>query len=252
MRTSLLPSLLENVTHNLSYRTLDLAVFEMRPVFMPQQGEELPYEPTYLSGAMYGRREPFGWNQSGDAYDFYDLKGVVESLLETALVENIAWQADAGEPYLHPGKSCSVFCGEKKLGVLGEVHPGVLDNYDIDEPVFVFELNVEALLESASDKIKFEPISRYPDVYRDSAFLLDDAITAEQIMATIEKSQGKLVEKVVLFDVYRGKGVPEGKKSVAIRVQYRSSERTLTDDEINKAHGRIVKVMEKQLEAQLR
>ncbi len=252
MRTSLLPSLLENISHNLSYRSLDLALFELRPVFMPVKDEELPYEPTYLCGAMCGRREPFGWNQGGDSYDFYDLKGVVESLLETALIENVQWQADAEEPYLHPGKSCAVYAGEKKLGVLGEVHPSVLDAYGVNDPVFVFELCVEAMIESAGDTIKFEQISRYPDVYRDSAFLLDDTVTAEQIMATIEKSQGKLVERVTLFDVYRGKGVPEGQKSVAIRVQYRSSERTLTDDEINKAHGRIVKVMEKQLGAQLR
>ena len=102
------------------------------------------------------------------------------------------------------------------------------------------------------EPISFRAISRYPDVFRDSAFLLDDETSAEAILSTIGGVRGKLVENVTLFDVYRGKGVPEGKKSVAIRVRYRSSERTLTDDEINKAHGRIVKSMEKQLGAQLR
>ncbi len=252
MRTSLLPSLLDNISRNLSYRSLDLALFELRPVFLPAAGEELPCEPTYLSGAMCGRREVFGWNQGSEPFDFYDLKGIVEALLEAVRVEDVKWDAATGEPYLHPGKSCVVYSGENRLGVLGEVHPAVLDTYAIGEPVYVFELNVEAMIEAAGEGIRFRPISRYPDVYRDSAFLLDDAITAEQIMTTIENSRAKLVEKVTLFDVYRGKGVPDDKKSIAIRVQYRSSERTLTDDEINKAHGRIVKVMEKQLGAQLR
>ncbi len=252
MRTSLLPSLLDNIAHNLSYRSLDLSLFELRPVFRPVKGEELPYEPTFLSGAMCGRREPFGWNQVGDSFDFFDLKGVVETLLATLRIENIKWNPETSEPYLHPGKSCTVYSGEQYLGVFGEVHPNVLDAYDINDPVYIFELNVEELINASAGQIKFSQISRYPDVYRDSAFLLDDEIVADVILSTIHKSQGKLVESVNLFDVYRGKGVPEGKKSIAIRVQYRSSERTLTDDEINKAHGRIVKVMEKQLGAQLR
>lgn len=252
MRTSLVPSLLDNVAHNLSYRSLDLALFEMRPVFLPVAGEDLPYEPTLLSGAMCGRREPFGWSQNDDPFDFYDLKGVVETLLANVRIDNVSWKSETSEPYLHPGKSCSVYSGDICLGVLGEVHPVVLDNYDINDPIYVFELNVEKLIEASAGQIKFSPISRYPDVYRDSAFLLEDEISADAIMTAINKSRGKLVESVTLFDVYRGKGVPEGKKSIAIRINYRSSERTLTDEEINKAHNRIVKTMEKQLAAQLR
>jgi len=252
MRTSLLPSLLENISHNLAYRSLDLSLFELRPVFRVVEGEELPYEPTFLSAAICGRREPLGWSQQSEAVDFYDLKGAVESILDAALVKKLTWQTDESEPYLHPGKSCAIYSGKVCLGTLGEVHPKVLDAYDIGEPVYVFELNIERLIETTTGQIKFSPISRFPDVYRDSAFLLDEGVSAEQILATVRGAKGKLVESVVLFDVYRGKGVPEGKKSIAFRVQYRSPERTLTDEEINKAHGRIVKVMEKQLGAQLR
>ncbi len=252
MRTSLIPSLLDNVARNLSYRCLDLSLFELRPVYRPMPQEELPYEPTFLSGAMCGRREPFGWSQGGEPCDFYDLKGVVESLLESLRIGDIRWVNASGEPYLHPGKSCAIFAGDTRLGVLGEVHPVVLENFDIDGPVFVFDLDVEMMIAAAGGGIAFRPISRFPDVYRDSAFLLDDRVAAAEILATIARAQAKMVESVTLFDVYRGKGVPEGKKSVAIRVQYRSSERTLTDDEINKAHARIVREMEKQLDAQLR
>jgi len=252
MRTSLVPSLLDNVSRNLAYRSLDLSLFELRPVYRPIEGEELPYEPTCIAGAMCGRREPLGWNQVGDDFDFYDLKGVVEALLAVARITDVKWDASRSDVYLHPGKSCAVYSGEICLGVLGEVHPNVLDAYDIGSPVFVFELNVEEMIKAATSEIKFSQISRYPDVYRDSAFLLDDTIPAAEILTTVIGAKGNLTENVTLFDVYRGKGVPEGKKSVAIRVQYRSSERTLTDEEINKAHGRIVKVMEKQLGAQLR
>ncbi|PLX98936.1 MAG: phenylalanine--tRNA ligase subunit beta [Desulfuromonas sp.] len=252
MRTSLLPSLLENVVRNHSYRSLDLSLFEIRPVFRPVENEELPYEPTFISGVMSGRREPFGWSQVGDAFDFYDLKGIVESLLAAARIEDISWRVDQSEPYLHPGKSCSVYSAEIRLGVLGEIHPNVLDNYDLKDAVYAFELDVEELIKASTGRISFSQISRFPDVFRDSAFLFDDEISAEKILTTINSARGKLVESVNLFDVYRGKGVPEDKKSIAIRVRYRSSERTLTDEEINKAHNRIVKTIEKQLGAQLR
>ncbi len=252
MRTSLVPSLLENVTRNLSYRSLDLNLFELRPVFLPVAGQELPQEPKQLTAIVCGGREPLGWCQDAAQSDFYDLKGVAEDLFEMMNISDLQWDASVSEPYLHPGKSCTISSGEKRLGVVGELHPQVAANYDIASPLFLLELDVASLLQAADNKFIFKPISKFPDVYRDSAFLLDSGISAESILTTLKGNKSNLIEAITLFDLYSGKGIPDGKKSVAIRVNYRSNERTLTDEEITKVHNRLVKNMEKTLSASLR
>lgn len=252
MRTTLVGSLLETVARNLAYRSRDLRLFELRPVFRPRQGEILPVESLHLTAILCGRREPEGWAQGREDADFFDLKGMTESLLDSLNVHSRTWHADAGEPFLHPGKSATIRCGEANLGVLGEVHPQVLANFDIDLPVYLLDLNLPAVFAAADKTRGFQPISRYPDVYRDSAFLLDEATTAEQVFAILEKAKGRDVEEIVLFDLYRGKGIPEGKKSLAIRVRYRSQERTLTDEDISQAHGKIVAALGRELGAGIR
>jgi len=252
MRTSLVPSLLETVSRNLAYRTRDLQLFELRPVFLPRPGEELPDERRRLVMALCGRRAPEGWTQGGAMVDFYDLKGVVEDLIDHFRVDKVLWPADAGEPYLHPGKSCRIESAGAVLGTLGEVHPVVLQNYDIDTPVYLLDLDIEAFLSVSRESEGFRPLSRFPDVYRDSALLVDEAVTAQMLFDAVAAVRGKLVEDFVLFDLYRGKGVPEGKKSLAIRVRYRSLEKTLTEEEIGKAHGKIIRALEEKLGAEVR
>jgi phenylalanyl-tRNA synthetase beta chain len=252
MRTSLVPSILENVSRNQSYRTLDLNLFELRPVFFPVSGQDLPQEPKRLTAIMCGSREPLGWCQDSSPTDFYQLKGVAEDLLEAMAISNVQWDASDSEPYLHPGKSCSIVSGGKRLGVVGEIHPQVAVNYDISSALFVLEFDVSTLMQAADNNFTFKPISKFPDVYRDSAFLIDHEVSAEAILSTLQGTKSNLIENITLFDVYSGKGIPEGKKSVAIRVNYRSNERTLTDEEITKVHNRLVKTMDKSLSAQLR
>ena len=252
MRTSLVPSLLETVSRNLAYRTRDLQLFELRPVFLPRAGEELPDERRRLVMALCGRRAPEGWTQGGAMVDFYDLKGVVEDLIDHFRVDKVLWPADAREPYLHPGKSCRIESAGTLLGTLGEVHPVVLQNYDIDTPVYLVDLDIEAFLSVSRESEGFRPLSRFPDVYRDSALLVDESVTAQMLFDAVAAVRGKLVEDFVLFDLYRGKGVPEGKKSLAIRVRYRSLEKTLTEEEIGKAHGKIIRALEEKLGAEVR
>lgn len=252
MRTSLVPSLLETVSRNLAYRTRDLQLFELRPVFLPRAGEELPDERRRLVMALCGRCAPEGWTQGGAMVDFYDLKGVVEDLIDHFRVDKVLWPADAREPYLHPGKSCRIESAGTLLGTLGEVHPVVLQNYDIDTPVYLLDLDIEAFLSVSRESEGFRPLSRFPDVYRDSALLVDESVTAQRLFDAVAAVRGKLVEDFVLFDLYRGKGVPEGKKSLAIRVRYRSLEKTLTEEEIGKAHGKIIRALEENLGAEVR
>ncbi len=252
MRTTLVASLLENVARNLAYRSRDLRLFELRPVFSPEDGEELPREKQRLTAVMCGRREPEGWTQAKEAVDFFDIKGVLESLFENLRITRVKWETSQIEPFLHPGKSSRLLRGDVVLGSVGEVHPKVLERFDIDQPLYLLDLDLEAAFASGADASTFRALSRFPDVYRDSAFLLDDEVPAEQVFAAIEKARGKEVEDVVLFDFYKGAGIPEGKKSLAVRVRYRSSERTLTDEEINRLHGRIVQALIREAGAQIR
>ncbi len=252
MRTMLLPSLLETAARNLAYRSRDLQLFEMRPVFRLQSGDELPEERLHLAAVMCGRREPEGWAQSNESVDFFDLKASVETLLDAFGVVRPTWDASSGEPYLHPGKSCALMAGGVALGVLGELHPQVQARYDLDCPIFLFELDLEALFASASPRRGFRPLSRFPDVWRDSAFLLDDEVAAQRVFDVLAKAQPREVEEIVLFDLYRAQGIPAGKKSLAVRVRYRSVERTLTDEEISAMHGRLVQEVCKRLGAELR
>ncbi len=252
MRTTLVGSLLEAVCRNLAYRSRDLRLFEVRPVFIPRAGENLPEENLHLTAVACGRREPEGWVQGRENVDFYDLKGVAEGLFERLGVSSCSWQGGTGEPFLHPGKSATICCGEVLLGVIGEVHPQALTRFDIDQPVFLLDINLQAVLAVAGNTRSFSPLSRYPDVYRDSAFLLDESTAAKEVLDVIEKAKGRDVEDIVLFDLYRGKGIPEGKKSLAIRVRYRSMDKTLTDEEISRAHGKIVVALERELGAAIR
>lgn len=252
MRTTLVPTLLETVSRNLAYRTLDQRLFELRPVFLPQEGEELPCEKVRLTAVGCGRRHPEGWAQGNESIDFFDLKGIAETLLHSFHLPRIFWEPSAGENFFHPGKSCTIRCGDLILGTLGEVHPTVLAAFDIQMPLVLLDLDMETVLAAAGGPPKFRPLSRFPDIYRDSAFLLDEGVSASQVFETVEKAKGKDVEEIILFDLYRGPGIPDGKKSFGLRIRYRSAEKTLTDEEINRTHGRLVQALCDRLNAEIR
>lgn len=252
MRTTLVPGLLETAARNIAYRTTDVALFELRPTFHPCPGEELPRERLRLTALLSGRREPEGWAQQGAAADFYDIKGTVEELLERLAIRELRWPAGHGELFYHPGKSCAVTAGGRLLGTLGEVHPRVLRDYEIQQPVVLLDLDAEALFEAAGGHPGFRPLSRYPDVERDSALLVDEAVSAEQIFDALRQLRLKDLESIVLFDVYRGPSLPAGKKSVALRARYRALDRTLTDELVQSLHGKLVQTLQKALGAELR
>ena len=201
---------------------------------------------------MCGRRQPEGWGQVNDNVDFFDLKGVVEQILDMFNISKVVWDGSFGESFLHPGKSCTLRVKDAVLGTLGEVHPRVLAAFEIDEPVLLLDLDFEQLLAASGGAGKFQALSRFPQVARDSAFLVDENLPFSEVLKVLNQSCGNLVEDFTLFDLYRGKGVPEGKKSLAIRVLYRSADRTLKDEEIQKAHDKIVKTLIDKLGIEIR
>jgi phenylalanyl-tRNA synthetase beta chain len=252
MRTTLVPSLLETASRNLAYRCEDLALFELRPVFQPVDGTELPRESLRLSAFLCGRREPQGWAQSSSETDFFDMKGVVEQLLAHLRISNVTWQVEHDELFYHPGKSCALYHGDRLLGTLGELHPEVTHSFDLGQSAILCDLDVEALIELSDATIQFKPLSRFPDVQRDSAFLIDADVSAQQVFAVLDHVKLKDLESIELFDVYCGEGVPDGKKSLAIRACYRALDRTLTDELIQNMHGKLIRAMERELGAALR
>ena len=244
--------MLETVSRNLAYRSHDLRLFELRPVFYPVAGETGGRQELRLAAVLCGRQQPEGWAQSSADVDFFDLKGTAEQLLEALKIDQVEFNAEMSEPYLHPGKSCAVMKDGIQLGTMGEVHPQVLATFDIDEPVFLLDFSLPELVAAAGSHPGFQPLSRYPDVSRDSALLIDENVPAKAIMDIVAKTKVKNIEDTVLFDIYQGAGIPAGKKSLAIRVRYRSTEKTLTEEEVSKAHGKLIKTLCQQLEAEIR
>ncbi|MCF6179030.1 MAG: phenylalanine--tRNA ligase subunit beta [Geopsychrobacter sp.] len=252
MRTSLVPSMLETLARNLAYRSNDLHLFEMRPVFFAAEGERASRQELHLTAAITGRNVPVGWANSAIPVDFYDLKAVLEQLLTTLGVKAPAFCSEETEPFLHPGKSALVKSGKTVLGVIGELHPQVQQDFDLDQPVYLFDLNMDLLVTLAGQRGSFVTPSKFPAVERDSALLISAEIEAAKVLDVARRSLGKYGQDVVIFDVYAGKGIPEGQKSLALRVRYSATDKTLTEDEIAKAHGKLVKSICHQLSAEIR
>lgn len=252
MRTSLLPGLLETVARNINFRSLDLKLFEMRRVYLPVVGDLMPREPVFVVGALTGSRDGEGWSCANEPVDFYDAKGIIENLLNLLNIVSVTWVPDMPEPYLHPGKSCSIFAGRERIGTLGELHPTVQENFGLEKTLYCFELDFEKLVKLSRSKLEITAPSRFPDSTRDIAILAPDEMEFEKIIGCVNNVKAKEIENVTIFDVYRGTGIPEGYKSIAIRVRYRSYDRTLADDEISTLHKKVTDGLVSRLKVTLR
>ena len=240
MRTTLLPGLLETTARNMNFRSLDLKLFEMRRVYLPCDGEDMPREPLCIVGAITGSRDGDGWSRPDEMVDFFDVKGIVETVLDVLDIGGISWNTDTVESYYHPGKSCRILAGRDCIGSVGELHPTVQKNFEIEKPVYCFELDFEKLVKLSRSKNTITAPSRFPDSTRDIALLIPEALAAIKVVECIRGEKSQEIEQVQIFDVYRGKGVPDGFKSVAVRIRYRSFERTLAEEEIATLHKRII------------
>ncbi|HJL19459.1 MAG TPA: phenylalanine--tRNA ligase subunit beta [Sandaracinaceae bacterium LLY-WYZ-13_1] len=256
MRTSLLPGLLADVARARRHQAGAVRLFEVARTYHPVPGEALPREPLELAIALAGPRvEHVG--RTGEL-DFYDGKGALVSVLEAAFgaaPETVADDAlDEAAPYLHPRRRARVRIGGRDVGVLGEVHPDVGDELDLDARVVYGAVDVEALLEAvrARGVPQASPLPRFPAVGRDLAVVVDEATEAGAVASVLREAGGALLEEVELFDVYRGQGVPDGHKSLAYRIVYRDPDATLTDKRVEKAHRGVVKTARERLGATVR
>jgi phenylalanyl-tRNA synthetase beta chain len=212
----------------------------MRRVYLPVEGEDMPREPLCIVGAITGSRDGDGWSRPNELADFFDVKGIVETVLDFLDIGGITWVTENLDPYYHPGKSCRILAGRDCIGSVGELHPTVQKNFEIEKPVFCFELDFEKLVKLSRTKKTIIAPSRFPDSSRDIAMLIPEELATAKIIDCIRGEKSKEVEQVQIFDVYRGKGVPEGFKSIAVRIRYRSFERTLAEEEIVALHKKII------------
>lgn len=235
MRTTLLPSMCEVLARNYNNRNAAVCLFELGNEYVPNGGE-LPDEPMRLSVGMYG----------GDA-DFYSVKGIVDSMLKNIGVEDFEYTACtdpavfAEADAFHPGRCAVITKDGKAIGILGELHPETLENYSIGVKAYAAKINVTELLDMANAVKTYKPLPKFPATTRDLAIVCDEALPAGELEKAIRKAVGNILESVTLFDVYQGKQIAEGKKSVAYAISMRSHEGTLTDEQADAAVKRVLK-----------
>jgi phenylalanyl-tRNA synthetase beta chain len=252
MRRTLMTSALETVRDNLRF-TQRVAVFEIGRVYWPQPGHQLPDEPRHLSIALTGPRRPRSWLESeAERFDYFDLKGIVEVLLDGLHVAKAAF-APTEHPTFRPGRVASLSVADTEVGLLGEVHPLVCEAYDLGEQrVCLAELNLELLLGQAEEMVQVEPVSSYPAVYEDLAIVVDRDVPASRVRDLIEQTGKPMLREVALFDLYAGTQVGEGKKSLAYSLTYQADDRTLGAEDAAKIRAKIIRRLEHELGAKLR
>ncbi len=253
VRTTLLGSVLENAVRNLSRKNEDIKIFDVAPVFYPKSLPltELPREVVKIAGFMTGHRNPVGWSNDSAMIDFYDAKGIIEDLLEVYFIDR--YQVEAGEyTAMHPGKTALFKKGKEVIAAVGELHPKVAENFGITKKAYIFEMDLLTLMKYATEKTHTDSLPKYPSICRDLAMLVDENISAAEIERVIAKNGGKFFTDVTLFDVFQGKQIAAGMKSMAFNIQFQSNDKTLTDDEANEGFNKILEAVKKEFNAELR
>ena len=241
MRTIALPSMLEILSRNNAYHNKAAKLYEVAKVYLPVEGQPLPEEPKMLVFGSYGEKETF-----------FKLKGEIEALFAGLRMKKASYTAEKNNPSYHPGRCASISIDGEVIGVMGQVHPLVAKNYGIDSEVYCAELNFTKMLGLRLPDPTFTALPKYPAVSRDLALICSEDITVAQVEEVISASAGKLLRKIQLFDIYRGVGVPEGKKSMAFSLQLRADDRTLTDSDSEAVVNNVLAAVKDQLNATLR
>ena len=239
MRTTMMPSMLNVLYTNISRKVESGLAFECGNIFTPQEG--LPIETNHLCVGMYGKD-----------VDFFVLKGALETILDSVGFENYEIIPETNNTTFHPGRCATIKYNNIYIGTFGEVHPEVIDNYNLGQRVYLAELDLDLIFENSDRTIIYNPLPKYPSTSRDIALLVKDDIIVKQIEDIIKANGEDLLESYELFDVYKGSQIADGYKSIAYSIIYRSKDKTLTDDDVNKVHQNIIRELEEKLDARLR
>ena len=238
MRTTTLPSMLETLSLNYKNRNAAVALYEIGKEYLPTAPDKLPEEPDRLTIGMYG-----------DDADFFTLKGMVETILETAGLHDCTYKAcGTDSPFgetcaLHPGRSAVIYAGETPIGYLGEVHPTVQKNYEIGTRTYVAKLLIDEMQPLAQTEITYQPLPKFPAITRDLSLVCADEVPVGDLQAAMKNAVGNILEQITLFDVYKGEQIAAGMKSVSFSIRMRSHEGTLTDEQADAAMKRVLKAL---------
>ncbi|MBR5023208.1 MAG: phenylalanine--tRNA ligase subunit beta [Oscillospiraceae bacterium] len=241
MRTTALPSMLDILSRNSAYHNKAAKLYELAKIYLPTEGEVLPQEPKILVLGTYGAGETF-----------FTLKGELEAIFTGLRMPKASYVAVKDNPSYHPGRCAKVSIDGVELGYMGQIHPLVAKNYGMDSEVYCAEINFSALMALRKPEPTYTPLPKYPTVSRDLAVVCDEEITVGQVEEVIEKAAGKLLRNIRLFDIYRGTGVPEGKKSMAFALELRADDRTLTDTDSEQVVSKVLEALKSSVGAILR
>ena len=241
MRTTALPSMLDILSRNSAYHNKAAKLYELAKIYLPTEGEVLPKEPKIMVLGTYGAGETF-----------FTLKGELEAILSGLRMPKASYAAEKNNPTYHPGRCAKVTIAGQDVGIVGQIHPLVAKNYGMDSEIYCAEINFTALMALRKPEPTYTPLPKYPTVSRDLAVVCDEEITVAQVEETIEKTAGKLLRNIHLFDIYRGTGVPEGKKSMAFSLELRADDRTLTDTDSEQVVSKVLEALKTSLGVILR
>jgi phenylalanyl-tRNA synthetase beta chain len=241
MRTTSIPSMMEALSRNYSRSNESARLFEIGKVYMPNDDpNKLPDEKNILTVGMYGN------------VDYFDLKGIVENILTSFEVSKFSFERETENPSFHPGRTANLFVKKDLIGTFGEIHPTVADNYGVGVRCYILEINLDSLYKYVDLTKKYKPLPKFPAVSRDISIVVDKDTLVQDVESIIKKYGGNMLESIKLFDVYTGKQIEKGKKSIAYSINYRLENKTLTDNQVNKVHNKILRALENKLGAKLR
>ncbi len=246
MRTTTLPDMLKSLSVNYNRNNPEAALFELSYVYIPIDGEELADERETLTIGMYGGTS-----------DFYELKGIMEELLEAIGIKEYEFKPEKEETSFHPGRTAKLFVKSKNnkmvyAGILGEIHPEVAENFECPNRTYVAAVDAGVLIDASTTEKQYRQLPKFPAITRDLAVVVDAELYVAQMLDTIKQKGGEYLEEVNIFDVYKGSQVPDGMKSVAFALSFRALDKTLKDEDVNIAMERILKNLEKKFDAQRR
>ncbi len=241
MRTTALPSMLDILSRNNAYHNKNVKLYELAKVYIPTEGQVLPCEPKYLMLGCYGEQ-----------FSFFTIKGELEAIFAGLRIQKASYSAVKDNPSFHPGRCAKVTVGGADVGYIGQIHPLVAKNYDIDCPVYCAQINFTMLFDLQLDAPKYTPLPKYPTVSRDLSFICDESVTVADAEAVITAAAGKLLRSIRLFDIYRGTGIAEGQKSMAFSLELRADDRTLTDADSEQVTSKVLSALTEKLNATLR
>lgn len=240
--------MLEVLKTNFYHGGTDVRIFELANAYGAEAGKSLPSEEPTLAMALAGAREPH-WQEKGRPHTLFDLKGVCEALFQAGGIPQVEY-SEISDPFFSRGYAC--LSGGQTLGILGEIAGPAKEHFDLTQPVFAAEFPLSVLARLLSAEKKFSPLPKYPSSYRDMALVLDESVRAGEVRSLIQSLGISVIRKAEAADLYRGGQIPAGKKSLALSIEYRADDHTLTAEEINRVHGQVLQAVREKFGAALR